>query len=308
MKKQMIIGIALTLGIVVFFGIYAALESSRQAKAQTAVANADLLVGAKLFVNNCTPCHGQDGEGLQGPELQGTDLPKDTFTQMVRGGWPHTIMPAWSTDYGGPFTDLDIQNVVNWIYNWNEDILAQARAELGPAPVDTTKYASRGEQVFHEVGCYKCHGADGTGVVFTYSEATCSRCHPDPTNLLQYTPMVIGHEDQEVIDQVRNGGDFMEPFSTDAVSDADLQAIIDWIHTLPLPVIDGELLADLEAAKTALANDDMDTALTDLQAAEDAAPHDIWKAQIEKIAGQVDDDTGPIVIALINQMEANPQD
>jgi mono/diheme cytochrome c family protein len=176
MKKQMIIGIALTLGLIVFLGIYAGLESGREAKAQTAVANADLLVGAKLFVNNCTPCHGQDGEGLQGPELQGTDLPRDTFEQIVRGGWPHTIMPAWSVDYGGPFSNLDVQNIVNWIYNWNEDILAQARTELGvntATPTDTTTYSSRGEQVFHDVGCYKCHGDDGRGVVFTWSEAAC---------------------------------------------------------------------------------------------------------------------------------------
>jgi mono/diheme cytochrome c family protein len=310
MKNQMIWGLVLTLAMIIFVGIYWAREPGRQAQAQVTVDNHELLVGAKLFASNCAECHGEDGQGFEGPELNGTDLPKDLFTEIVRNGYPHTIMPAWSAEFGGPFDQSDIDHVVNFIYNWNEDILTQARAELGPETgMDMGgPYTMPGEELFHTKGCAECHGDDGMGRVFTWSEQTCGRCHPDETNLLQYTPMVVGHEDQEVVGQVRNGGDFMQPFSTETISDAELQQIIDWIHTLTPPVIEGELKADLDAASAALQNGDDETANTDLQNAFDIAPHDIWKARIQTIIDQVNDEGEAIAIAMIAKMEENPQD
>lgn len=106
-------------------------------------------MGNRLFVNNCTVCHGGDGGGNPG-------FPNLTDKDWLYGGTPERIeetitkgrqamMPAWGPILG----ETNITNVV-------EFVLKRAGREHDEAK------AALGEQVFAS-NCAACHGADGKG-------------------------------------------------------------------------------------------------------------------------------------------------
>ena len=106
-------------------------------------------MGNRLFVNNCSICHGSDGGG-------NTGFPNLTDKDWLYGGTPERIeetitkgrkamMPAWGPILG----ETNITNVV-------EFVLKRAGREHDEAK------AALGEQVFAS-NCAACHGADGKG-------------------------------------------------------------------------------------------------------------------------------------------------
>lgn len=78
--------------------------------------------GAALFGQYCAPCHGYQGQGVIGPQLNGvgagvpsvTTLTDQEVTRTISGGVPNPnqintyLMPAWLDTYGGPLTENDI--------------------------------------------------------------------------------------------------------------------------------------------------------------------------------------------------------
>ncbi len=96
--------------------------------------------GAGLFYDNCRPCHGADGSGIEGvaPALNTPDLFSGArtaemgfagsiydFVQLtiaagrpVRSGdWPQP-MPTWSQEYGGPLRPDQVRDLTNYVMNW----------------------------------------------------------------------------------------------------------------------------------------------------------------------------------------------
>jgi plastocyanin/mono/diheme cytochrome c family protein len=79
----------------------------------------DVSRGAALFAQYCFQCHGINGQGLIGPKLNGNPavnkLTDDDIIRIISGGIADTadpsklLMPAWSEQYGGPLTQIDIQ-------------------------------------------------------------------------------------------------------------------------------------------------------------------------------------------------------
>jgi mono/diheme cytochrome c family protein len=167
--------------------------------------------GALLFYSNCATCHGQNGEGIPG---KGPTLNPDLFTKhfqelktagyqgalldfvklTVAGGRPVQTewaanqggfparMPTWAQRFGGPLRDDQIDDIVNFVMDW------QAEAEAGPVvpsnfqPVgsDTTTPlppgdATRGADLFAQkvkagngsnLPCKACHSlTPGTVIV-----------------------------------------------------------------------------------------------------------------------------------------------
>ena len=72
--------------------------------------------------------------------------------------------------------------------------------------------AARGYEIFQQVGCAACHGAEGEGGV---------------------GPPLAGHTEEQVFRQVRTPkGDVMPPFPPEKLSDDEVRAIVAWIETL----------------------------------------------------------------------------
>jgi mono/diheme cytochrome c family protein len=78
-----------------------------------------LALGQTLFSQNCSRCHGPEGQGTQrAPALNVksflTDTNDQAIEQIVTGGVPGTAMPAW----GDRMTQVDIQAIVGFIRQW----------------------------------------------------------------------------------------------------------------------------------------------------------------------------------------------
>jgi cytochrome c oxidase cbb3-type subunit 3 len=106
-------------------------------------------IGERLFMNNCSQCHGSDAHGGKG-------FPNLTDTDWLHGGTPEKIvetltlgrigqMPPMAAAVG---TTEDVKNVANYVLSLSGSPHDSVRAALGKP-----KFAV----------CGACHGADGKG-------------------------------------------------------------------------------------------------------------------------------------------------
>ena len=106
-------------------------------------------IGERLFMNNCSQCHGSDARGSKG-------FPNLTDNDWLHGGSPDKIvetltagrmgnMPSMAAAVG---TSDDVKNVANYVLS------------LSGSPHDSVR-AGLGKEKF--VVCAACHGADGKG-------------------------------------------------------------------------------------------------------------------------------------------------
>jgi cytochrome c oxidase cbb3-type subunit 3 len=78
--------------------------SGRQALLAFLKAPASISRGEALFKANCVPCHGDQGQGIVGPNLTDNHWlhggkPEDIL-RSIRGGWVEKGMPAWEPVLG----------------------------------------------------------------------------------------------------------------------------------------------------------------------------------------------------------------
>ncbi len=108
-----------------------------------------MAIGERLFMNNCSQCHGSDAHGSKG-------FPNLTDHDWLHGGTPekiketitlgrHGMMPPMAQAVGTPD---DVKNVANYVLSLSNSPHDSKRAELGKA-----KFAA----------CAACHGVDGKG-------------------------------------------------------------------------------------------------------------------------------------------------
>jgi cytochrome c oxidase cbb3-type subunit 3 len=108
-----------------------------------------MAVGERLFMNNCSQCHGSDARGSKG-------FPNLTDTDWIHGGSPDKIretitngrrgvMPPMAGAVG---TSDDVKNVANYVLSLSGSPNDSVRAQLG-----RSKFAA----------CAACHGAEGKG-------------------------------------------------------------------------------------------------------------------------------------------------
>ena len=106
-------------------------------------------IGERLFMNNCSQCHGSDARGSKG-------FPNLTDADWLHGGAPANItetltngrigqMPPMAAAVG---TADDVKNVANYVLS------------LSGSPHDSVR-ASLGKSKF--TACAACHGIDGKG-------------------------------------------------------------------------------------------------------------------------------------------------
>ena len=127
--------------------IYAAFDA--QAPEKLAGDPKAMAVGERLFMNNCSQCHGSDGRGSKG-------FPNLTDKDWLHGGSPDKInetitkgrigqMPPMAAAVGTP---EDVRNVSQYVLSMSGSPHDSVRAALGQS-----KFGA----------CAACHGADGKG-------------------------------------------------------------------------------------------------------------------------------------------------
>lgn len=176
-----IIAVILTLVIILFV---AQNESTRMAEEELSQQGKSIEEGAALFNQYCSGCHGLQAKGTPGlcpplndafffnGRLQEVGYPgslADYIKATVSGGRLISTrpdqyagaMPPWSQDFGGPLRQDQIQNLTDFILNFE----ATAGQEMGlptPTPVADDPVA-RGEAiVLGKGGCAGCHKIEGT--------------------------------------------------------------------------------------------------------------------------------------------------
>ena len=108
-----------------------------------------MAIGERLFMNNCSQCHGSDAHGSKG-------FPNLTDKDWLHGGTPDKIVETLTKGRIGNMPPMaaavgssdDVRNVAHYVLS------------LSGSPHDSVK-AALGKSKFG--ACAACHGADGKG-------------------------------------------------------------------------------------------------------------------------------------------------
>jgi mono/diheme cytochrome c family protein len=130
--------------------------------------------GAQIYAENCAVCHGEDGQGRIGATLAKnwpSIRPDLRVREVVEKGIPGTFMPAWGLEFGGLFSEQEIDAVTFYILSWQEGgsiyIFPTSTPSTRPAltpPPGVTGDPNRGALLYGG-NCAVCHGPDGEGRV-----------------------------------------------------------------------------------------------------------------------------------------------
>lgn len=153
------VALIFTVAILGSFQLYISREPTRIAADEKRDALVAVTTGRALYAENCAMCHGQEGEGVDGPPLNDSSFLSSTADRtifsLISSGVPGTEMPAWSQAHGGPFTDEQVRQLVAFIRSWEPDAPdRQAEAMAGDA--------ANGLAIFNST-CIVCHGENGAG-------------------------------------------------------------------------------------------------------------------------------------------------
>jgi len=146
------VALLLLASCVLAVGVRSALAGPQQDKDTKAVQlnPEELEKGKQTFENICSTCHGLDGGGAMGPNIQGIPfrLGVDAVAKVIKTGMPGGGMPA----FGGQLDAQQIQQVVGYL-------LTLTRKDEGKVTGD----AAAGKQVYESSGCANCHIIAGQG-------------------------------------------------------------------------------------------------------------------------------------------------
>ncbi|MDP2731130.1 MAG: c-type cytochrome [Dehalococcoidales bacterium] len=229
MQQKILLGFILTLVIVIFIPVYWAMESGRQEAALLRQQNEAVERGSHTYSSLCASCHGVNGEGGVGPALRGTALDTRTLTRIISRGVPGTIMPAWSSEDGGPLKEHQINDLVSFIKNWEG--VSETLTPSEPTPPSGTGTAATGKQLY-DANCAACHGADGSGGL-KIGEATAADVRFATLNDIYGGDWPIAK--RAVLDGKDEDGEELEaamPRWRGRLSDENVDAIIDYLQTL----------------------------------------------------------------------------
>jgi cytochrome c oxidase cbb3-type subunit III len=103
---------------------------------------ADLAAGKEIFINNCSACHGREGEGTVGPNL--TDEywlhsggVSDIF-KTIKYGWPDKGMKGWKED----LSPVQIAQVTSFIRSLKGTSPAKPKEKQGEIYIETSDSAA----------------------------------------------------------------------------------------------------------------------------------------------------------------------
>src|SRR6266436_7967449 len=103
--------------------------------------------GKRLFIANCAPCHGPDGDAIAGIDFGHGKFRRASSDQdvleIVRGGIPGSVMPGFSNE----LSEVEIKRLAGYLHYLAE--AAQSTSAPGDAP--------RGKIIFEGNGkCLEC--------------------------------------------------------------------------------------------------------------------------------------------------------
>ncbi len=214
--------------IIVGFTLLAFISTPPQTETTPAVAGLNrqqVDAGQAAFVETCSGCHGQYGEGGPNPSKPGSVIPPisskgflaaftdDTLFNIVSNGLSDRGMAAFSTRNGGPLDDSKIELIVSYLRHW------ETNPPVVAAYVPPTPSQSNGEAIFTTV-CAACHGLHGEGGIGpTLARLDFSKQFPIDS-MHQATGQISDSVSQHVLERMR------------ALTSAQLEAVMNYTYSL----------------------------------------------------------------------------
>jgi mono/diheme cytochrome c family protein len=113
------VGLVFLFVLVVAFPLYRLREPGLRAHAKTEQSAEYQRIGATIFNQSCSSCHGANGTGGTAPTLNSkqflTATSDDQAALIITGGVPGTSMSAWSIDFGGPLTSEQVRQIITYL-------------------------------------------------------------------------------------------------------------------------------------------------------------------------------------------------
>ena len=165
-----------------------------------------MAIGERLFMNNCSQCHGSDARGSKGfPNLADGDWlhggsPEKIAETLVKGR--NGNMPALAAAVGSPD---DVKNVAHYVLSLSNAPHDSVRAQLGKS-----KFGA----------CAACHGMDGKG--------NQSLGAPNLTDDI----WLHGFGEQAIVNMVNNGKVNMMPAQEGKLTPAQIQVLTAYVWGL----------------------------------------------------------------------------
>ncbi len=138
--------------------------------------------GKALYMDKCSQCHGDDGDGkgagagffrplprnftsgsFKIRTTESGELPTDAdLKSIIRRGMPYTGMPAWPK-----FSEEELSDLVYFIKGYNADFADSSNhskpIDIPKAPAFSAESARKGAALYVENKCLDCHGKQGRG-------------------------------------------------------------------------------------------------------------------------------------------------
>lgn len=132
----------------------------------------DLNEAERLYLENCSSCHGALGEGDINPTRAGDIIApissaeylstRDdaTLQAIISQGQPSFGMSPFAQTFGGPFTTEQVDLLVAYMRAWESSPPVEIPPDIPPTPG-----AGQGAEDVFVTLCSQCHGASGEGGV-----------------------------------------------------------------------------------------------------------------------------------------------
>lgn len=168
-------------------------------------------IGERLFMNNCSQCHGSDAHGSKG-------FPNLTDSDWLHGGTPEKIMETINLGRVGQMPPMaaavgtpdDVKNVANYVLSLSGSPHDSVRAALGKS-----KFSA----------CAACHGMDGKG----------NQALGAPN--LSDDIWLHGYGENAIIAMVNNGKMNQMPAQAEKLTPAQIQVLASYVWGLSNGVI-----------------------------------------------------------------------
>ncbi len=178
--------------------------------------------GMQLYAQNCTVCHGVNGEGSNlAVPLNTTEVraqSSDVLARTISEGVAGTAMTGWSI----VFSDDQIEALVAFLQNW--DTLAADGVVLPtPEPIvidvnNPEEMMALGERLYATT-CSSCHGEEGSGGIGP---------------VLNSQQILTRNTDEQLLSTIVNGGvrvNSQMPAFGDRFAEQELTALVDYIRS-----------------------------------------------------------------------------
>lgn len=241
----------------------AAAAGTAPAELPPAMRLARLDQGKKLYMAECSGCHGERGraDGPANKEMvpqprnfarepfryrstrSGQPPRREDIVETITRGMPGSAMPAF-----GFLSEQErtlIAEYVMYLANLDPSAPPPEPFVLGSEPREASGSIERGKQAYVKLGCNKCHGAEGAGDGPSAATTVDSIGRPlPPRNLHQ--PLRRGESAAEVVRTLHTGLDGAAmPSYTGTASDEELWDLARYVRSLkkPEPPLPRDLVA-----------------------------------------------------------------